>query len=565
MLRTFLATLFLCLSIPVAAKLQSRTELASGEGAVMFQLSNDFPSYLPGSTGPLISVERVGSNGKDIYFLEAGRTGFRTTLSYLGALPAGTYRVIDFQGVPCKILCAGPTLPPPEGFPEFEVNAGHMRYLGTIGLAILSNSFNSASDGFKKYWSWHSAPDVAEGKRLMQAYPELTTYSGNLDTGWVRADSAKSQIDRLMIKTISFGMQGATDYGEDGFYFSSHNGMIKRYKPGKAIELIDTGHDFMVTSVRELAPGRIFTTAEAGILRYSDDEGRTWQDRANGIEFGLAANAVIIGNDDVAFTVQKNETVLLYRGAPSTGNWKKIAEFPLVFATWTGLPGAQPELFHHQGKLVLTLPSRKLAVIDLTDNSAELRDPPGSIGMFKLSADGVLRCSCAKTIAISPYESRDFGKTWAPAEFSRFLYLPEFHDSMNGFSYQGAVFSAKNTGLSFTRDGGKTWDFTNYPEIGRSWWQPSYSRNGQVLMLYSLSMFGSTALQSTKLSQDGGKTWSAIPNRLVWLYPPLKAPLPNSEAAESPTPVSMPVPTMYTIPAPAPPTAPAPPLPPPKY
>lgn len=520
MLRTFFAAALLCLSLPATAKIQSRTALAAGEGAVLFQFSNDYPVFLPGGIGPWVSVEKIGSEDKQVYFLESGRAGFRTTLSYLGALPAGRYRVVDFQGTPCKILCADPALPPPAGFPEFDVAAGRIRYLGTLGFAMQSNAFSPGKDGFRKFWSWHHAPDSAEGRRMMAGYAELAAYAGNVDAGWVGADVAKSLNDRLIMKTISYGMMGATDYGDDGFYFSSHNGMIKRFRPGKTVELIDTGHDFLVTSVRELGPGRLFTTAEAGILRYSDDDGRTWQDRSSGIEYGLAANTVIIGEDDVAFSVQKNDTVLLYRGAPSTGGWRKIAEFPLVFATWTGLPGAQPELFHHNNTLVLTLPSRKLAVIDLTSGQTDVRDPPGSIAMAKLSADGVLRCSCAKSIAISPYESRDYGKTWTPAAFSRFLNLPEFHDAMNGFSYQGAVFSAKNTGLSFTYDGGKTWDFTNYPDLGRAWWQPSYSRDGKVLMLYSLSTFGTTAIQVVKISQDAGKTWKSITPRIGWLYPP---------------------------------------------
>jgi hypothetical protein len=195
----------------------------------------------------------------------------------------------------------------------------------------------------------------------------------------------------------------------------------------------------------------------------------------------------------------------------------------------------------------LTLPSRKLAVIDLASGTSELRDPPGSIALTKLSGDGVLRCSCAKTIAVSPYESRDYGKTWTPAAFSRFLGLPEFHDAQNGFSYQGAVFSTKKTGLSFTRDGGKTWDLTNYPELSQAWWQPAYSRNGKVLMLYSISFFGQTALQVVKTSVDGGKSWQRLTGPVRW---------PNAPPSARPT---GPSPVPNAVPPIGPPSPPPPP------
>jgi hypothetical protein len=503
----------------------------------------------PGAIAPQISVTPAGSDGKTLFFLDGSSFGFRTTRAYLGALPPGRYRFVDFQAVDCKILCADPALPAPDNMPEFEISAGRVRYLGTIGLAIVSNSYSTNRSAFRNYWSWKHTPGVTEAKHMIGAYQDLSAFSASLDSGWYGNESPNAETARIQMKARSYGMLGATDYGEDGFYFSSHNGMIKRYTTGGGLELLDTGHDLMITSVRELPGGSVFTTGEAGMLRYSADKGMQWIDRSEGIPFGLAANTVVIGEDEVAFTLQKNETVSLYTGKASQGAWRKLADFPLVFATWTGLPGAQPELFHHNGTLVLTLPSRKIAVIDLATGTSTLRDPPGSISMAKLSADGVLRCACAKSIAISPYESRDFGQTWTPAAFNRFLGLPEFHDAQNGFSYQGAPFSAKKSGVSFTRDGGKTWDFTHHPDLSRSWWQPAYSRNGKVLMLYSISFFGQTALQIVKTSVDDGKTWQSLNGPVRWpnappsapptVFPPSPVPKPGELSPPPPPPPRM--------------------------
>lgn len=544
MLRAFLAVVLLGLCPALAAKTPPVNEaLAGGQGAVLFQLSNDFPAVFPGALIPQISVTPAGSDGTTVFFLEGSSNGFRTTRSYLGALPPGRYRFVDFQAVDCKVLCADPALPAPTDMPEFEISAGRVRYLGTIALAMVSNSYSTDPSAFRNYWSWNHSPGADEAKHMLGAYPALSSYAASLDSGWAGNQGPTSEMNRIQMKARSYGMLGATDYSEDGFYFSSHNGMIKRYKPGNALELLDTGHDLMITSVRELSDGKVFTTGEAGMLRYSADDGMTWVDRGEGLPFGLTTNAVVIGDDEVAFTLQKNEAVSLYRGKASGGEWRKIGDYPLVFATWTGLPGAQPELFHHNGTLVLTLPSRKIAVIDLATGTSSLRDLPGSIATAKLSADGVLRCACAKSIATSPYESRDYGQTWTPASFNRFLGLPEFHDAQNGFSYQSAPFSAKKSGLSFTRDGGKTWDFTHHPDLSRSWWQPAYSRNGKVLMLYSISFFGQTALQLVKTSVDGGKTWQGMTGPVRWPNaPPSVRPTGPSPVPNAVPPVALPSP-----------------------
>ena len=92
MLRAFLAVVLLGLCPALAAKTPPVNEaLAGGQGAVLFQLSNDFPAVFPGALIPQISVIPSGSDGKTVYFLEGSSNGFRTTRSYLGALPPGRY------------------------------------------------------------------------------------------------------------------------------------------------------------------------------------------------------------------------------------------------------------------------------------------------------------------------------------------------------------------------------------------------------------------------------------------------------------------------------------------
>ena len=284
MLRALLAVFLLGLCPALAAKTPPAQEALSGcQGAVLLPLSNDFPAVFPGGLVRQISVTPAGSDGKTVFFLEGSSNGFRTTRSYLGALPPGRYRFVDFQAVDCKVLCAEPSLPAPTDMPEFDISAGRVRYLGTIGLAMVSNSYSTNPKAFRNYWNWNHRPGSDEAKHMLGAYPALSTYTTALDSGWAGNEASSAEMNRIQMKAGSYGMLGATDYGEDGFYFSSHNGMIKRYKPGGALELFDTGHDLMVTSVRELAGGQLFTTGEAGMLRYSADDGMTWVGRGEGL------------------------------------------------------------------------------------------------------------------------------------------------------------------------------------------------------------------------------------------------------------------------------------------
>ncbi|MDR7099342.1 hypothetical protein J2X04_001689 [Lysobacter niabensis] len=504
---------------PAWAGLQKAERPGAGEGLVYFDFAVNFPRTTNGQgSASVIAVEREDGTGP-AYYLDGSEQGFQSTFAYAGNLPVGRYRFRDFQSTVCYVMCGRPSTPPPEDMPTFEVREGSVAYLGTI-LYSQTVTFEGKKREDHKEWGWRDRPDPTSGAALV-ARSHSALDGLPVTVGWTgESAGAVDRMNRIRLESAAMILSGRN--GDEGFWFGSLNGVVQRWRPGEpGITVFDTGTDFMMNTVAESDDGSLVAAAgEGGTLRFSSDTGRTWQDGAAGLPFGVVSNLVPLKGKEFALTVALKEEVAVFRGVPGDA-WHELARFPMKFALWTGMPGVQPQAFHVGDSLVLTLPSRKFAVVNLIDGRAEVRDPPGSIGAFKASPDGALWCTCAKTLAFSPYVSRDLGRTWEAASFSRFMVLPEFADAQKGFSYQGALFNAKSTGLSLTQDGGKTWTTQPLPDADLAWWQPAYSKNGQVMLLHSLQVFGGVGLQLTRYSTDGGQTWSYIPRRVRWAHAPV--------------------------------------------
>lgn len=517
-----LAVLLFSLAMPaISAPAPPKSKpfrMKEGEGVVLFHVAQNFPAATSvGYLTPPVQVQRIDADAKK-FAVWPDATGTLSSIHYLAALPAGRYRLYDFQpSIGCWI-CVHPEMPPTSAMPDFEVRAGEVSYLGVIQVSIVTYPLDNTKPR-SVTWGWDETPDMTLGQR---AFPVLqsTLAAMPLRAGWTESrEPGEDDRSRTAIRSDSQGMVLSGRYGRDGFYFGAQNGVVKRWRPGASIELLDTGSSLLLASVLETPGGILLAGGEAGVLRSSADGGRTWVDRGGALPFGVVSNLTSIDDDNgIAFTVSTEGRVAVFRGRADDGEFSVFAEFERKFAFWTGLPGVMPQLFRHRDRMVLTLPSRKFAMLDLGTGKSEVLDSPGSIGNFKMNPDGTLWCTCAKTIAFSPYVSRDFGRTWEASDISRFMMLPEFFDDQRGFSYQGAMFSAKKTGVATTMDGGKTWALTNEPDINLAWWAPAYSADGSVMLLHSLQVFGSGGMSLSKYSLDAGATWQRVPDRMSWAY-----------------------------------------------
>ncbi len=488
-----------------------------GEGVVFFHDALNFPDMDQTGSGSTVQVVRVDGEPKK-YILTLMRYGMRTSSSYHAALPAGRYRLHDFDADPeCWAwVCKHAVMPPISTMPDFEVRAGEVSYLGPIQVSITSE-WGAGPETRKVAWGWDETPDLALGKRVYAGL-QPTLADMPMRSGWAASREPGHDLRwRWSIIESSQGMAFAGYHGADGFYFSAKNGVIKRWLPGRDIEMLYTGSPFAVESVLEMPGGLLLAGGEAGTLRRSRDDGRTWSDFNPRLPYGRVSGLIGLDDGDAfAFSMVSEGRAMVYRGDAVTGEFVSLADFELDFALWNAPPDYQPRMFLHRGKLVFSVPSRKMGVIDLTTGTAELRDLPGAISNFKLNPDGVLWCICAQKLLVHPFASRDFGSSWEKSEGDRLMVTAEFFDGSRGFGYRSVAFSDKNSGIVRTMDSGRNWSLIDDPDIDRAFWRPAYSKDGTVMLLNNLRRIGQYGVVLTKYSVDGGDTWLQVPRRMVW-------------------------------------------------
>jgi hypothetical protein len=517
------------MSTPHAYAIQPDDELKPGEGAVLVTVSVDYPTLLNengivASLVPELTVERVDS-GK-VYSLDKRLDGLQATRAYAGSLPPGHYRIASIVG---RDAFGAPTA---GSLPEFAIDAGKVRYLGTVLVA--GHRSVKPSKEWIVYWAYTDAPDPVIGQRLLDGlYPELgraAAASGGMEIGW-QPDArgpAAAAADRDGIRRSNSGMFDVSPYGRDGFLFGANNGVVKRWTRGDGVRLLDTGSPFLVRTVFDGGQGRLLAGGEASTLRFSGDDGRSWRDVATGLPYGIVLDVASMVGDDVLILLQRGDSAELYRGRLGDASWTRVGGWPMEFKFWSGVPGEQPELLVQGHGVVVTLPSKQAVFLDLDTGATHAITAPGSIAEANWGPDGALRCTCAHP-GWKPFESHDLGKTWTESTFNRWMVPPVFRDARNGFSFRNAFAHRKDASVVLTHDGGATWTDTGTPApilvgFGQTlWgqWQPAYSADGAVLVLVGLLMIDKKTVEHGFWSADEGKSWGVITNEGKWVVEPV--------------------------------------------
>lgn len=522
----------LCL-LASAARADTRPDdaLAPGEGGVLMTIAVDYPTAMVVNAAipqliPNLSVERVDEPGGAQYLLKPRLEGLQSARAYAGSLPPGRYRIRDLMGSQCRIWCGkGTWLPDGNDLANFEVVAGEVTYLGSIMTRIVPTLPGKTWD---TAWAYEDTPDLAIGRRLLEGlYPQLAAKHPTLALHWLPfGPGAQAAAEaRAAMRRNANGLYEFSEWSGDGFCFGAQHGVGKCWNRALGFQQVQTGSPYVLRSLLRFDGGRMLAVGEASTLLYSDDEGAHWRDVGAALPWGVVAQAEAIGGDEVLFSLVSGQTVRLYRGHLSDLAWKQVGEYTLEFKFWTGMPGAYPGLFVQGRKAALTLPSKSGVVIDLDTGDSHPITPPGSIASFQFSADGVMRCSCARTIAVNPWDSVDEGRSFQDSPVDRWMVLPVFRDKREGFSFKGAWLNAKNTAVMGTRDGGKTWAPLAKPE-GQGWWTPAYSRDGSVMVLVGMTMRYKYTVEEVQVSTDGGQSWALASRLPEWL--------PEAAAANAP-------------------------------
>ena len=501
---------------------QPDDRLVPGQGGVLMTVAVDYPASIMVNAAmpqliPDLSVERVDEPGHAQYVLSPRLEGLQSARAYAGSLPPGRYRIRDLMGSKCQIWCGRDTwLPKATDLAEFKVVAGEVTWLGSIMTRVEPKL---PGKDWVTRWAYEDAPDLAIGQRLLNGlYPQLAATRPVLAIRWQPfGPGAQAAADaRAAMRRNANGLYEFSEWGGDGFCFGAQHGVGKCWSPARGFQRIETGSPYVLRSVLRFDGGRMLAVGEASTLLYSEDDGAHWRDAGASLPWGVVAQAESIGGDELLFTLVSGQTVRLYRGRLADLDWKQVGEYTLEFKFWTGLPGVYPAMFVQGRKVALTLPSKSGVFLDLDTGESHRIMPPGSIAAMQYSADGVMRCSCARTIAVNPWDSVDEGRSFQDSPVDRWMVLPVFRDKLEGFSFKGAWLSAKNTAVMGTKDGGKTWTPLAKP-AAQAWWSPAYSRDGSVMVLTGMSLRHKYAVEEVQVSTDGGQSWRLASQLPEWL------------------------------------------------
>jgi photosystem II stability/assembly factor-like uncharacterized protein len=437
-----------------------------------------------------VTVEKIPSNTKEKsikYFLTPRLDGASRTATYAGALPPGNYKFLNFSSQSCGAICISSSLTVNPKFSQFEIKSATLTDLGVIVSTAVENNSSILAHDFSS-----NHPETSE--IVKETIPEFSALINTPFLSWSK-NTVPEQMPNLYeySRKTSFGFSSPQETDNGSFIYGSANGIVYNWTPGQKRKAFDVGVRSSIESLAALKNGNWIAGGELGVLKISKDKGKTWSSIRNNLPFGVVVD-LHEWNGKIIATILRENNVYVFATEATTINWSEVAHYQMELSTFWDIAGVRPQSF------LTTLPGRKIASYDLSNNEKLTYPLPGAIQMFSISADGILRCRCQSGIMVNPYESSDLGKTWKESTSSRFMLMPAFRDQLHGVSFKGGFFSPSK--MAYTEDGGKTWvETTEAPVYFNNLF---YSKDGKSA--YAASAFG-----DFWVTRNDGKSWESLP------------------------------------------------------
>lgn len=424
------------------------------DGAVLLRTVSSMPILMMGGYGKAIGIESVvttpGERSRYYMLLPTSDATTRSTV-YASTLPPGIYRFTGFQRSKCNPVCVLDEMPPGR-LSFFEVRSGQLTDLGEIIEVLRGDDLLFIpSKQANRDITADVVPQLVPGLLPLLSKPTVSWSAGTF------APEVDTQFEQA--KKESYGVTSVRATADGRFIYGSANGVVYSWRPGQHPLPHDIGSRVSVEALLVTATGSWLAGGELGVLKQSDDQGKTWRSIRGNLPFGLVTD-LISWNGKVIATAMRAGEVFIYAAEQGSDQWTPLARYPSVVSLLSDGAYLRAHSVLLGDTLITSIPARQFARLDLRSGQSRIGELPGTVHAFTVAPDGVLNCRCWD-LAMNPYESHDQGQTWAYASASRGMTIPVWRDSKNAIGFTGGPFGPNV--LNYTTDGGKTWGETSGP------------------------------------------------------------------------------------------------------
>ena len=479
--------------------ISTEQKLTGQEGAVVFKfITNGATAADPSETLSSITLRRDLAPGatatpQDTAILRRTREMTHSSAVFSGMVAPGHYRVshaTGYSGNTTYTFPLGGMLSP------FDVKKGQVSLLGTLLVQPLEGT---------RFVVGYVPPDAELNQTFEVLFPALAeqTRGQPVNTFEPSPELTRRILLAPQFRQLSTAHNGLQSSADGTILAGSRMGRVIWRKAGeRRWRALNLGTWREVLWVRAYRDG-LLAAGEEGMLRYSSNEGRTWQALTPPAP-GLIAAAEPLPNGKIVALVRRNTEWTAYASNdPVAGAWRKVGSFEQERSL--NVPWQNAIALASGNRVGIMMPNGEFLVVDGDSETIERRSTGVSTFGAQVMPDGMLVVQ-GGTLTRSTLISTDGGKTWIDLNTSRFVQAITFASRTTAYAVapvDPGLF-AGTYALMVTRDGAKTWV--------KSGELPTGALPNQVRHLFVDRTDGSLLafLQNGQVqrSTDEGKTWT---------------------------------------------------------
>jgi photosystem II stability/assembly factor-like uncharacterized protein len=485
-----------CVTAP--APISTNRTLTGQEGAVVFKfITNGTAAFDPAETLASITLKRDLAPGaketsQDTAILSRTRAVTNSTAVFSGMVAPGRYRIIQATGNRGNVTY---TFPIQRMLTEFDVRKGEVSLLGTLVVQPLEGS---------RFTVGYVPPDAELTETFEALFPALARQTHDQPANTFQPSSDLRQRELLVpqVRQLTSAYNGAKLAPDGTVLAGGKMGRVIWHKPGAMrwrVVNLPTWKEVLSVAIYR---GGLLVAGEEGLLRYSTDDGKTWQSLAPP-DRGLIAAAEPLPDGKVIALVRRDMEWTAYASDDVlAGAWRKIGSFGQEQSL--NVPWQVPITLASGTRVGVMMPNGVFQVVDGKSETIERHSTGVSTFGAQAMPDGMLVVR-GGTMTASTLVSADGGKTWTDLNTSRFVQAITFADARTSYAVgpvDPGLFAGK-LALMVSRDGAKTW--TKSGEV------PGEGPGAVRSLFYDRSdrsLFAFMQNGQVQRSTDEGKTWT---------------------------------------------------------